>query len=374
MKNALKSINLEFHIIQSFPVSCLNRDKLNSPKTAIVGGVERARVSSQSWKRSIRANMRNFDVQLGVRTGKIDTLLTEKIQSLGADKDVAEICASNISSYIAKDTLVFISDKELNALASYAESRSFSLGAISSTEDGAKKKDKKEKKEAKVDDEKAIAKLLKDVTGSGLDAVDIALFGRMIAKISDINIDAALSVSHAISTHGVAQDHDFFTANDDLGGNGSASYLGETAFNSATYYRYLNLNLGQLAETIFGDSAVDVDQLKKILEGFIKALYVAVPIARQSTQSAYTPWDYAQVLVRKGQPLQMNFDEPVKATRFSGYSEPSIEKLRTQISNREKLSGSLFGLVKKMEFGRDLDYSLDNLITDVTDALEVVHG
>ena len=46
--------HLELHVIQSVPVACLNRDDLNSPKTAIFGGVQRARVSSQSWKRAIR--------------------------------------------------------------------------------------------------------------------------------------------------------------------------------------------------------------------------------------------------------------------------------------------------------------------------------
>jgi len=46
--------HIELHILQSFPVSCLNRDDLNSPKTAVFGGVQRARVSSQCWKRAIR--------------------------------------------------------------------------------------------------------------------------------------------------------------------------------------------------------------------------------------------------------------------------------------------------------------------------------
>jgi len=46
--------HLELHILQSVPVTCLNRDDLGSPKTAFFGGVQRARVSSQSWKRAIR--------------------------------------------------------------------------------------------------------------------------------------------------------------------------------------------------------------------------------------------------------------------------------------------------------------------------------
>ena len=45
---------IEMHILQSFPVTCLNRDDVGAPKSAYFGGVSRARVSSQSWKRAIR--------------------------------------------------------------------------------------------------------------------------------------------------------------------------------------------------------------------------------------------------------------------------------------------------------------------------------
>ena len=45
---------IELHILQSFPVSCLNRDDVGAPKTATFGGVNRARISSQCLKRAIR--------------------------------------------------------------------------------------------------------------------------------------------------------------------------------------------------------------------------------------------------------------------------------------------------------------------------------
>ena len=55
--NPLKSVHIEFHILQSFPVTCLNRDDVGAPKTAMIGGSLRARVSSQCWKRQIRLTM-----------------------------------------------------------------------------------------------------------------------------------------------------------------------------------------------------------------------------------------------------------------------------------------------------------------------------
>lgn len=45
---------LDIHAIQTVPPSNINRDDTGSPKTAQYGGVTRARVSSQSWKRAIR--------------------------------------------------------------------------------------------------------------------------------------------------------------------------------------------------------------------------------------------------------------------------------------------------------------------------------
>jgi len=70
--------HLELHILQSFPVACLNRDDLNSPKTAIFGGVQRARVSSQSWKSAIRKMAEEF--QNEYYGGKRTKLVVEQIK------------------------------------------------------------------------------------------------------------------------------------------------------------------------------------------------------------------------------------------------------------------------------------------------------
>lgn len=42
---------LDIHVIQTVPPSNINRDDTGSPKTAQYGGVRRARVSSQAWKK-----------------------------------------------------------------------------------------------------------------------------------------------------------------------------------------------------------------------------------------------------------------------------------------------------------------------------------
>jgi CRISPR system Cascade subunit CasC len=50
----------------------------------------------------------------------------------------------------------------------------------------------------------------------GGDAVDLALFGRMLADRPENNQDAACQVAHALSTHKVTREFDFFTAVDEL--------------------------------------------------------------------------------------------------------------------------------------------------------------
>ena len=75
------------------------------------------------------------------------------------------------------------------------------------------------------------------------DTVDIALFGRMMADNTSLNIDAASQVAHAISTHATNMEMDFYTAVDDLlpSGEMGADMMGTVEFNSSCFYRILLL-------------------------------------------------------------------------------------------------------------------------------------
>lgn len=108
MRNKFSGHLIEFHILQSFPVSCLNRDDDGSPKTAIVGGVKRARVSSQSWKRAIRQELNNLGVTLAKRTKNIIFPLKQALDDIGATEEQALECAESISASLGKDTLIFL--------------------------------------------------------------------------------------------------------------------------------------------------------------------------------------------------------------------------------------------------------------------------
>ena len=152
---------IEFHILQSFPVSCLNRDDTNSPKTCVIGGIERARVSSQCWKRSVRLSLRDFDIKLGIRTKKVAEGIEKSLKDKGCAEEAVIKSAQEVSKLIAEDSLTFFTDKEYEAIADLLL----------------------DKKSVKIGD---ISKVIKKGKIQVLNGLDIALFGRMVAKAPSV--------------------------------------------------------------------------------------------------------------------------------------------------------------------------------------------
>lgn len=372
INNPLKNTRIEFHILQSFPVTCLNRDDVGAPKTAIVGGVQRARVSSQAWKRPVRLAMHELGVTHGTRTKLISKLIANACIAKGATPEQAQICGDKIEGAFIKkkeekkakkgkeiameneaeeiaaestsdktDTLLFLSPNEVAILALAFEEKGFNPNEVITQKD--------QKKQAK-----EIADLI-GKTSEAIDAVDIALFGRMVAQAADMNVEAAASFSHAISTHKVSNEVEFFTAVDDDKTVIGSAHMGSLEFNSATYYRYVSLDLGQLCQTLAGQN------LPESVEQFTKALFVAVPTARQTTQSGASPWEFAKILVRKGQRLQIPFETAIKA-KDGGFIQPSIDAMTGYLAKQEKLHGSLFGKQAEYTYGQDESFSIDDLI------------
>lgn len=370
-ENKYCNLKIEFHILQSFPVTCLNRDDVGAPKTAVVGGTTRARVSSQCWKRNVRLAMRDFSAVCGSRTKYIGELIAIACKEKGATEEQAKTCGEVIEKIFIKktdskkeknkksdddfensddsfdenqgsdktDTLLFLSPKEVLILAEEFKKNNFKIDMSIK------------------DLEKLIGK-----ANSAVDALDIALFGRMVAQAATLNVEAAASFSHALSTHKVTNEVEFFTALDDLSKDQGSSHMGSLEFNSATYYRYVSLDLGQLAQTLVGKNILEA------VEFFVKALYLAVPSARQTTQSGYSRWDFARVYVRKGQRLQVPFETAIKSQN-GGFLEPSKEMMCEYLDKKEKLDGSLFRKISSFDFGDNENFNIDNLIDGIKTSL-----
>ncbi|GAA4618679.1 type I-E CRISPR-associated protein Cas7/Cse4/CasC [Saccharopolyspora hordei] len=327
---------LELHLLQSFPVSNLNRDDLGQPKSATFGGVPRARISSQSLKRAARDLFAEHGLDpthLGSRTKRLVTKTAEVLGERGHDAGkAAEIAAEalHLLGFGVEQTqltqyLLFVGKDAIDLLANFCEQNwsAIDKSLTEAKEEAAKKKKTKSSnkptKRAKVKPSKefaAAAKRIFDATR----AADIALFGRMIADNTDFNVTAASQVAHALSTHAVTTEFDYYTAVDDLKRDAEpgADMIGTIDFNSACYYRYANLDLAQLAKNLDGDDELVAAAARAWLGAFIHA----TPGGKQSTTAARTmPETFlGTVRTRGAWNLANAFLRPVTGTDLLGTS------------------------------------------------------
>ena len=312
---------IELHILQSFPVTCLNRDDVGAPKSAIFGGEVRARVSSQSWKRAIRLLAAETCPELfaGRRGHYLAQPLQESIEQLGVESDTAQEWAESVVSHLGgqdkkhKDDFrtavsLFLSPLELEAVAT----------AVAPKAQAGDDVDLK-----RGDVRKALDAL------PARDMADIAIFGRFVADDSSVTLEGAGMFSHALSTHAVRNDIDFFSAVDDTqaADDSGAGHIGTLEFNSACYYRYIGLNRDLLADP---DHLGHLNQedLNRVIESFLRACILAVPGARQNSMLGHNPPSCVLGRRRAGQPISLAnaFEEPVRSHK--GIVQPSVEALK----------------------------------------------
>ncbi|VDG20945.1 CRISPR-associated protein [Lactobacillus koreensis] [Lactiplantibacillus mudanjiangensis] len=322
-----KQVYIDLHILQTVPSSNINRDDTGAPKTAMYGGVMRSRVSSQSWKRVVRQVFKADNINIGTRTKKVATLLKEALKerdsalddemAMSKAKAVLEMAKIKFKDDETK-ALLLVSRGQINKLAQYV---------IDNEEP----------------DKAEVKKLLK-----GDQSLDLALFGRMVADNPELNVDASAQVAHAISTHEVVPEYDYFTALDEKQGDeeSGAAMLGTIDFNSATLYRYANVNMRELVENLDTEDAIHgaID--------FIKDFVLSMPTGKQNTFANKTLPSYVMVTIRTDTPVNLvsAFENPVVSD--NGYMTPSIKRLEAEYK-------ATLGLV---------DQPLLNVIVSKTDA------
>lgn len=318
---------VELHMIQNFAPANLNRDDTNNPKDAEFGGVRRARISSQCLKRAIRtapvfAEVTGVDT--GIRTRWVARLLADKLKERVQDAAQAEqVAQAFAAAYSGKmdstqkdrtSVLLYLSRPEVEQFTQALIEQWATLTSGS-------------KEQVKDALDKLVKQLIKE-TKQRTSAPDIALFGRMLADKPELSLDAACQVAHAISTHRISMDMDFFTAVDDLQERDEtgAGMMGYTGFNSATFYRYARIDWEQLVKNLNGDR----DLSRRTVEGFLRAAVVAIPTGKQNSFAAQNPPNFLLGVVRNdgvGWSLANAFERPVTAYRDSGFVRPSIEAL-----------------------------------------------
>ena len=302
------NLYVDIHVLQTVPPSCVNRDDTGTPKQCVFGGVRRACVSSQSWKRAVRLAFREMYApeELASRTKNIVEMVAKKINAMDESLDASKLAAKALEAAglsINKkdpkkgtDALFFMSEAQAKALADII---------IDSQEEG----------------------LNKDACKEALKinpSIDMALFGRMVASDPSLNYDAAAMVAHAISTHKVQTEFDYFTAVDDLSpeDTSGAGHLGTVEYNSSTLYRYASVNVRELAESLWADTP-------EAVTNFIEAFLLSMPTGKMATFANRSIPNAVYVTIRTDQPVNMAaaFEKPVSIDENGGYIKGSERAL-----------------------------------------------
>ena len=314
---------IELHLIQSFAPANLNRDDTNNPKDCEFGGVRRARISSQCIKRAIRNDpvfAETTGMEVGQRTKRVIERLRKQIGAARPEAEVNAVLPAFVPAFLSK----LDKDGQRTAVLLYLSSAEIEGISNKLLENWGELAD--EKKRAAVT-ERLAKELVKEYKGR-TSAPDIALFGRMLAEKPELNLDAACQVAHALSTHRVTMEMDFYTAVDDLNPDDTAGagMMGFTGYNSACFYRYARLDWEQLVKNL-GD---DRDLALRTVEGFLRATVQAVPTGKQNNFAAQNPPSFLLAVVREGGAawsLANAFEKPVRAGRDSGLVAPSVKAL-----------------------------------------------
>lgn len=346
---------VDIHVLQNVPPSNMNRDDTGTPKSAFYGGVRRARVSSQAWKRATREQFGRLlpPEQLGVRTKKVVEALAERItEHDGSLADnalkLAEVTLSaatgsalDVPKRKAKDDadgaaaaeskyLMFLSRRQLDALAELAVD-------TSAGGDGETLKKSLKEKEHKTRARNAV---------NSRHSIDIALFGRMVADSTDLNVDAATQVAHALSVHRSDIESDYYTAVDDRNeeSEAGAGMIGMVDFNSSTLYRYAAVDVDQLQRNLgvgLRDDEPPNTPTAKAVTAFLEAFITSLPAGKINTFAHNTLPSAVLVTLRKRWPLSFvgAFEEPVPKSEQGGFLRGSCRKLAEHARETQRQYG-----------------------------------
>ncbi len=320
---------IQLHLLVSYPPSNLNRDDTGRPKTAVVGDANRLRISSQSLKRAWRTSD-EFEAAMGghvgVRTKEMGIKVFNALQAKGIDEKKAREWAKLIASQFGKSK----SDKKIeNNQDLHVEQ----LVHFSPEE------------------QSAIDALVAEVVSSGTapteeqlkllskpkQAVDIAMFGRMLASSPAFNMEAAVQVAHAITIHKVAVEDDYFTAVDDLNNgdeDSGSAHIGEAGFGAGVFYLYVCINR-ELLQSNLGD---DAELTKQSLHALVNAATKVSPTGKQNSfaSRAYAAYVLAEKGDQQPRSLAQAFLKPVTGADML---ERAVKELTKRVTNFDSVYG-----------------------------------
>ncbi|MFJ4652111.1 type I-E CRISPR-associated protein Cas7/Cse4/CasC [Nocardia sp. NPDC088792] len=377
---------LDIHALHTLPYSNVNRDGLGSPKSCIYGGVQRIRVSSQSWKRAARLQVESQIGSPTLRTRQIAATVAKQLveqENWGTDDarraGRAIVQAYGLTPEDADDitkVLLWLPYTVLDELATLAIEhrdliRTLSLPELD--EKGKSKRLSKDEKDKRDEAARAAVALLKEPVTRILNErnATIALLGRMLADTPDHTVDGATEVAHAFTVHEAAPDFDYFTAVDDLAPNSGAGHLATAEFATGTFYRYSTINVTQ-----FDEQLADHETARQVIAAWVRTFLTVVPSGKKNSTAANTAPDLVYIAVRNS-PLSLaaGFEKPISTSGF-GYLDRAVDVLNDYTTRLHRFlgddglwSGYAGTIDTKLPALGDPHESLDKLVQHSCDAV-----
>lgn len=328
---------LDVHILHAVPFSNLNRDNLGTPKQMVFGGVARARISSQCTKRAARLWLEeNTNLGQALRTRRLPQLLREELKTHGFSDENAPIAVQKVFDLagikVSENTNGDLQGDQLTFTT--AEAARLLAVAVIKHEDEILSDKFKPKKAVKEE-------LLQPFTTHN---TVIALCGRMLAEsAAGVNVEGALQVAHAFTTHVSAVEQDYFTAVDDViqgdDEETGAGHINVNEFTSGVFYRHITLGLDNLWKLLDESN----DATAEAAGSVIRAFTLAEPTGKQNAANAHTRPALVAVTLRSDRPVSYAaaFEQAVIAGgKGGGYISASIIRMADHASAEAAFYGS----------------------------------
>jgi CRISPR system Cascade subunit CasC len=350
IKESTMSRFVQLHLLTNYPPSNLNRDDTGRPKTALMGDALRLRVSSQSQKRAWRTSN---EFHAGLDRG--ETLAVHHVVEWD------EHLNPNLGSR-TKEVGKRVRDAFVKAGVPDTQAKKWARGLIEVFGEMDKATDKEPDKDLDLkqlvhfspEERQAIDDLVTRCVGRKegptekelellrhpAAAVDIAMFGRMLAKTPAFNVEAAVQVAHAVTVHKAAVEDDYFSAVDDLNKgliDQGAAHIGERSYGAGLFYLYICIDRELLENNLGANKALAA----KALDALVHAVTKVSPTGMQNSHAsrAYASYVLAERGNQQPRSLVQAFLNPIKPFADRGMLDVAVKALVKRCENFDKVYG-----------------------------------
>jgi len=312
---------IQLHILTNYGPANLNRDDLNRPKTVVVGGVQRLRISSQCLKRAWRTSEifeSTLKGHIGTRTKVMGSKIYDELKKAGVKEKDAKEWAIKIAGIFGK---IKKEDKNKpNKALEIEQLVHFSTDEITAINALVKKMI--DRKSGPTDEE---LKLLQKNRG----AADIAMFGRMLADNPIYNAEAAVQVAHAFTVHKAAIEDDYFSAVDDLNKHeehAGSGHIGEAEFGAGLFYLYVCIDRELLKSNLNNNAELTAKAIKALVE----SVATVSPTGKQNSfaSRAYASYILAEKGDKQPRSLATAFLKPISGENMLGSAIDKVKEIR----------------------------------------------